>query len=290
MQWEQFAEEVKAATDGNVVITTFPAGQLGTQPENLESVRMGSLDMCYADTSMLSTYVPKYNLINLPWLITSFDLADQIFYESEIVDSLDASLSTEMNMTSLGWAYQGFRAFCTTMPLTSAADCQDVKLRSPEVDLYLDTFTLMGFNPTVITWTEAFSAMQSGVVEGVDTVKSSILSYGFYDIGKYVWNSNHMFSSVGLVINNDIYNELPAEYQETIMSTWDSIKTQVNADIEATDEEYIDKFQSVGAEVTYTQDESEFREIFRDYWTSSAEENGFTTELEQMMEIIESNQ
>ena len=63
--FEAFAAGVKEATNGGVVITTYPAGAMGTQPENLESVMTGSLDMCYADTSMLPTYVPAYNMINL---------------------------------------------------------------------------------------------------------------------------------------------------------------------------------------------------------------------------------
>ena len=77
--FESFAKLVDERTNGAVTITTYPAGQLGAQPENLESVKLGSLDMCYADTSMLVTYVPQYSLINLPWLITSFEVADGVY-------------------------------------------------------------------------------------------------------------------------------------------------------------------------------------------------------------------
>ncbi len=285
--FEQFAADVLAATDGNVQITTFPAGSLGTQPENLESVMLGSLDMCYADTSMLVTYVPEYTLINLPWLITSFETADEIFYESGIVDELDAILAEKMNMTNIGWVYQGFRAFCTTMPLTGKADCQGVKLRSPETQIYLDTFSMMGFTPTVITWTEAYTAMQSGVVDGVDTVKSSIDSYGFYEIGKYVWNSNHMFSSVGIVMNNNVLAGLPQEYQQAIKDCWANVSKQFNQDVKDQDAYYIDRFEELGATVTYTADEAEFRDTFHDYWYESAEANGYKELLDDMMAIVE---
>ena len=149
--FEAFAAGVKEATNGAVVITTYPAGAMGTQPENLESVMTGSLDMCYCDTSMLPSYIPQYNLINLPWLITSFDIADKVFYDSDVVDSLDELLKENMNMTPLGWCYQGFRSFAINKPVESAADCVGVKLRSPETQIYIDTFTLMGFSPVVIT-------------------------------------------------------------------------------------------------------------------------------------------
>lgn len=285
--FEKFAAEVLETTDGNVQITTFPAGSLGTQPENLESVMLGSLDMCYADTSMLVTYVPEYTLINLPWLITSFETADEIFYESDIVDQLDAILAEKMNMTNIGWVYQGFRAFCTTMPLTGKADCQGVKLRSPETQIYLDTFSMMGFTPTVITWTEAYTAMQSGVVDGVDTVKSSIDSYGFYEIGKYVWNSNHMFSSVGIVMNNTVLAGLPEEYQQAIKDCWANVSKEFNQSVKDQDAYYIDRFEELGATVTYTADEAEFRDTFHDYWYQSAETNGYKELLDDMMAIVE---
>jgi len=285
--FESFAKLVDERTNGAVTITTYPAGQLGTQPENLESVKLGSLDMCYADTSMLVTYVPQYSLINLPWLITSFDVADELFYGSDIIDNINAELHSKMNMTSLGWLYQGFRAFCTTKPLTSMADCKGVKLRSPEVDLYLDTFNIMGFNPTVITWTEAYTAMQSGVVDGVDTIKSSIYSYGFYEIGKYIWNSNHMFSSVGIVVNNDVFEGLPSEYQEAVQTAWNETIEWFNNDVKKLDADYKELYESVGATVTYTADEGEFRDAFHDYWYKSAETNGFKDGLDALMKIVE---
>ncbi len=285
--FEAFADDVYERTNGGLEITTFPAGQLGTQPENLESVMLGSLDMCYADTSMLITYVPEYSLLGLPWLITNFDIADQLFYNSDIVGQIDSKLEEKMNMKTLGWCYQGFRDFCTTMPLTCLADCQGVKLRSPEIDLYLDTFTLMGFNPTVITWTEAYTAMQSGVVDGVDTVKSSIDSYGFTSIGKYVWNSNHMFSSVGIVVNKDVLAGLPQEYQDVLFAAWADATEASNQYVKDKDEEYIDIFESQGATVTYTKDITEFHDAFRDYWYQNAEENGYSDLLDQLMVIVE---
>ncbi len=288
--FEQFAKDVYERTNGGLEITTFPAGQLGTQPENLESVMLGSLDMAYADTSMLVTYVPQYSLLSLPWLITSFDIADEFFYESGIVDKIDAMLKEKMHMTTLGWTYQGFRNFCTTMPLRNLDDCKNVKLRSPEIDLYLDTFSLMGFNPTVVTWTEAYTAMQSGVVDGVDTVKSAIDSYGFINLGKYVWNSNHMCSSVGIVINNDVLAKLPKEYQDILFSAWADTTKEANQYAKDMDSKYIQIFESQGATVTETDDIAEIHDKFHDYWYKNAEKNGYSDLLDELMKIVVSHQ
>lgn len=285
--FEAFAAGVKEATNGGVVITTYPAGAMGTQPENLESVMTGALDMCYADTSMLPTYVPAYNMINLPWLITSFDIADELFYNSSIIDNLDAQLSETMNMTALGWCYQGFRSICTNVPCSSAADCEGVKLRSPETQIYQDTFSLMGFSPVVITWTEAYTAMQSGVVDGVDTIKSSIHSYGFDSLANSnVWISNHMFSSVGVVINNDVMASLPQEYQDALYSEWEKAYTALNEQVKEEDAGWPEIYEAAGANVTYTDDPAEFLDIFADYYEKNAEDNGYTELLPEMLELI----
>lgn len=285
--FENFAAGVKEATNGAVNITTYPAGAMGTQPENLESVMTGALDMCYADTSMLPTYVPAYNMINLPWLITSFDIADELFYNSDIIDTLDAQLSETMNMTALGWCYQGFRAICTNVPCSNAADCQGVKLRSPETQIYQDTFSMMGFSPVVITWTESYTAMQSGVVDGVDTIKSSIHSYGFDALANSnVWISNHMFSSVGIVINNDVLASLPQEYQDVLFSEWEKAYTALNEEVIAEDASWPAVYEEAGANVTYTDDPQEFLDIFADYYEKDAEANGYTDLLPQLLDLI----
>ena len=285
--FEAFAAGVKEATDGKVNITTYPAGAMGTQPENLESVMTGALDMCYCDTSMLPSYVPQYNMINLPWLVTSFDIADKIFYDSDVVDQLDDMLKETMNMTPLGWCYQGFRSFALNKPVETAEDCKGIKLRSPETQIYIDTFTLMGFSPVVITWTEAFTAMQSGVVDGVDTIKSSIHSYGFDAMsGVNVWISNHMFSSVGVVINNDVLNSLPAEYQEILFNEWEKAYTALNEQVKAEDAGFEEVYREAGANVTYTKDVNEFVEIFKDYYYADAEKNDYVDMLDGMLEII----
>ena len=282
--FENFAAGVKEATNGAVTITTYPAGAMGTQPENLESVMTGALDMCYADTSMLPTYVPSFNMINLPWLITSFDIADELFYNSDIMDTLDAQLSDTMNMTALGWCYQGFRAICTNVPCSCAADCQGVKLRSPETQ---DTFSMMGFSPVVITWTESYTAMQSGVVDGVDTIKSSIHSYGFDALdNSNVWISNHMFSSVGIVINNDVLASLPQEYQDVLFSEWEKAYTALNEEVKAEDASWPAIYEEAGANVTYTDDPQEFLDIFADYYEKDAETNGYSDLLPKLLDII----
>ena len=134
---------------------------------------------------------------------------------------------------------------------------------------------------------EAVTAMQSGVVDGLDTVKSSIHSYGIDEMsGVNVWISNHMFSSVGVVINNDILASLPAEYQDILFSEWEKAYTALNEQVKQEDADFEDTYREAGANVTYTKDPSEFIEIFKDYYYKDAGTNGYTELLDEMLAII----
>ena len=131
--------------------------------------------------------------------------------------------------------------------------------------------------------------MQSGVVDGVDTIKSSIHSYGFDSMANAsVWISNHMFSSVGIVINNDVLAGLPQEYQDALFSEWEKAYTDLNNRVKEEDASWPAIYEEAGANVTYTENPAEFLDIFADYYQNNAEQNGYTDLLPEMLELINS--
>lgn len=88
-------------------------------------------------------------------------------------------------------------------------------------------------------------------------------------------------------MNNDVLAGMPQEYQDAIFDCWSEVTEWFNQDEKNRDADYEKQFEEAGAEVTYTKDEKEFQDIFHDYWYESAEENGYTDLLDEMMKIIE---
>ena len=279
---QAWADAVKEATNGRINITIYPAGQLGTLAEMQEAVEYGTLDMTLGDTSLLSNLVPAMGVANLPMLLDSYEMAEK-YYDGEVSQALNEELATSHNIRPLGWYWNGFRQIGTRVPITCVADCKDIKLRSPEADIYMDTFNLLGMKPTPLPWGETYSAYESGIVDGMETTTIAMATQGFHKVGGNVCRSNHMISVVGPVINEQVWQSIPAEDQQLML---DLLAEQVAAEREVTitDEDgYFEQMAADGANITKFEDPQELVDLFTPYWTEYAEQAGASDVLESIL-------
>lgn len=267
---KMFAEKVAEYSDGAITIEVYPAGQLGSLQELQDAVEFGNLDMCCGDSSMLSSVLPELAILNLPMLVTSYDQAEKV-YSSDEVNELVEKLASEHSMRQLCWWWNGFRHLCTKTPITSPADCKGIKLRSPEADIYVRTFSLLGFNPTPIPWGDTFQGIQTGIADGSDTTLEGIYNADLYTLCPYICLSSHIFSVVGVTINEDVWKSLSPEAQEIMMKAADEVTTlerQAAIDGEAV---YKEKMEQAGCTFTEFSDKQEIIDLFTDYWKETSD-------------------
>ncbi|MEI3086343.1 MAG: TRAP transporter substrate-binding protein [Oscillospiraceae bacterium] len=209
----KWATMINEQSGGKITIDIYPAASLYNQTDAQDAVQMGTLDMCLADCSQLSSAVPAFALTAMPFLYDSYETAGKVIF-GEVGAQLDQQLEDTLNMHAFGWTWNNFRNMITKTPITSLDDCKGYKLRSPGTDLYLNTFNTLGMSPTVVPWNEAYTAMQSGLVDGVESGLEAFYTQGFYELGKYVCLSCHMISVIGPVMNADKWNSLDEATQE----------------------------------------------------------------------------
>ena len=282
---EKWAEMLSEQSGGAVTLDVYPAASLYNQTDGQDAVIMGTLDMYMADTSMMSNDEPEYALFSLPFLIDSYETADKLVY-GEIGQAIDQRMIDNLGVVPLGWTWNGFRNMCTTKPITSVADCKNFKLRSPGSDIYLDTFNTLGMSPNVITWSEAYTAMQSGIVDGVESGLEAFYTQGFYTLGENICLSRHMISIIGPTINVDKWNSLNEATQKLMRDTWAKCQEELNETVMGNEDGYQQKLTDEGCNITEFEDRQELIDLFTPYWSSSAESNGYSELLEQAMEIV----
>lgn len=120
----KWADMVNKKTGGKVTIDIYPAASLYSSEDAMAACEEGALDMCLGDTSIISNDFSKYALYSLPFLIDTYDHADQII-NGDIGQKLDKELTESTNLVPLGWTWNGFRNICSTKPITSVADCKN---------------------------------------------------------------------------------------------------------------------------------------------------------------------
>lgn len=214
-----FAELVAEKTDGAVKIMVYPSAQLGTEQEVADGLLTGTQQ--FGMVTAAGTYVDTvdgFGTDTLPFMFEDWDEINYAFNEASesVGDALNEKLVAS-GARVLCWVPCGGRQMIfVDKNITSYKQMNGMTMRSPESTLYTEMFKALGCAPTPITWSECYTAMQTKVAEGMETPISSIKDMNFCEVTKYCLMTNHMWSTMTIIVNNDVYDSLPAEYQAAI--------------------------------------------------------------------------
>lgn len=210
-----FKEYVEKESDGQLLVNILPNGQIGGDKEAAEGCALGSIQMTPCVTSVLTEYSDNYMILDLPFMFKD----RQASY-----DALDGDLGTELNkdltpvgLTNLGYNDNGLRQITNNVrPITKPADLKGVKMRVMESPVYVRMFELLGANPVPMSFTEVYTALQQGTVDGQENGMSLIYDSKFQEVVKYLSITNHVYSINACVINSKFYEGLTADQQKII--------------------------------------------------------------------------
>lgn len=214
----KFAEDVKEKSDGKLIISVFPSDQLGNQMESTEGTMLGTHDMVLTSDMVLSNWVPEVGILNLPFLFRDNDHI-KMFLESDAAKEL-SDLIENSGALCLSYWDNGFRHVTNSKkPIEKVEDLSGLKIRVPEGEVYLKTFTALGATPTVISFGELYSALQLGTVDGQENPVAHVVTQKFYEVQKYISKTGHIHSLSPLLINKAKFESLPEEYRDILMES-----------------------------------------------------------------------
>lgn len=269
---QMFADKVKEYSDGRINVTVYPAGQLGNMTDLTTNVSLGIMDMCIIDNANLIDYIPAYSLPSLPMMINSYEQAEKVF-DSDYADALTERMADEYNIRILDWWWNGFRNMCCKKPIRQIADFQGVKFRSPGLDNYLEMFELLKASPTVIPWGDTYSGMQTGIVDGMETTTEAIYSQSFYNLGKYVIMTRHIFTANAPVISESLWDSLSEEDQQIIQRAMDEATAALREEVKNSEDHYIELLEEQDCEIIELSDGDKLVDLFTPYWAEFAAQN-----------------
>lgn len=280
----KWSEEVGKKTNGRIKIEVYPANQLGNLREMMEAVQLDVLHITLGDTSMMSTVLPDFGLLALPFIFQGYEHAEKVI-DGEVGKALGEKLAASKNMRPLGWFWNGFRNFATKTQITKVADCKNIKMRSPEAKIYMDTFKILGMNPTPIPWGDVYTALSSGVVDAMESGPEAIFKQDFYKIAKYVCDSKHIFSVVGPTISEKTWKSLSKDDQGVLADSLKTIVAEQRTKAIQQDRELYDKLKAAGAVLTKFENPQEVIDLFTPYWTDYAKNSKTEAELKKIIAL-----
>ncbi len=209
---ERFAERIGEATDGAVRISVFPAAQLGDSPEQIEGLRLGTLDFALAAFSHVSQFCPEFGLFGAPFLFED-DAHFAAVFDGEVGRVLDAACRERYGVRLLGTLTSGYRVlFNGKGPVTSASDLEGLKIRVMGGEADALTWQAFGALPVPMPYSEVYSALQAGVIDGAENEPVSILANRFYEAAPYFAPTNHLVLPMGLFVGQRTLDRIPREH------------------------------------------------------------------------------
>ncbi|SFA93983.1 tripartite ATP-independent transporter solute receptor, DctP family [Lentibacillus halodurans] len=238
---ERFKEIVEEETDNNIEVELHPGNQLGSTVEQMEQVKLGTIEMMSSGDPGMD----EIEYLSLPYLMDSNDHWTAVL-QSDIGEEWNNQLINEQGVRNIGTLPRGPRVISSNIEVNEPEDLEGMKIRTPAVDYYVQTFEALGANPTPMDFGEVYSGLQSGVVEGQENPLETIYSAGLHEVQDYVINSNHMYKPAFVTINEEFFQSLPEDYQEILLDAAEEAQAHAQEELEANEEEMIADMEENG--------------------------------------------
>lgn len=281
---ETLANYVEEESDGQLTISLYPDAQLGDDRAMLEQVSEGTLDITLAETGRFGIWVPRAELLGLPYIVDDFEHLKRAIYETDYGQNLHKELEEEHNWKVMGVAYNGTRQTTSNKKIESLSDMEGLKLRVPEADTLLDYAEFTGASPTPMAFSEVYMALQTNAVDGQENPLSTIDAQKFYEVQDYLALTNHVVNDNSYVVSSEVYESLPEDLQTILSDGIDKAVEEHTNMFKQEEEELVSKFEEAGMTVTEP-NMDEFREAVSEAYPKYMED--IEGDAEQYMQQIE---
>lgn len=211
---EKFKELVEEYSDGDITVDLFQDNQLGDDKTAAEGVQNGDIDIAVSSSSSLSTLYKDYYIYDTPYLFLNSQEVYDVGFDGKAAQEMLKGVS-KVGLKHMTMWENGFRNYTNNdHAIETPADCKGQKIRTMENPIHLKAWKSIGANPTPMAFSELFTAMQQGTVDGEENPIGIIYSNRFYEVQKYISLTQHVYTPYVVVMNPDKYDSLTDEQQE----------------------------------------------------------------------------
>ena len=204
-----FKSLVEAGTNGSVMVQTFPSGQLGKDKDVVQQVKAGVIQAGIHSVGGFASIYPMIGVLDIPFAFENISKTYEVF-DGPFGTKLAADIDKRTGLHTLGFGDSGgfFHLTNSKRPIHTPADMAGVKIRTMGLDTHKAIITAMGGQPAAISWSEVYTALQTGVADGQMNPIPIIAFAKFQEVQKYLTLSGHIFAPYVWVMNNDFWNSL----------------------------------------------------------------------------------
>ncbi|MBL6946070.1 MAG: TRAP transporter substrate-binding protein [Rhodospirillales bacterium] len=253
----KIAEVINAKLGDKVDARVFISSQLGNQRTMVENLRNGVLEMTWVTTGFFGSYEPVLNTLECGFLFRDSEHSYKVF-DGPIGEEVKAMVNKH-GVKVIGFFEAGLRHLTTTSKaINGPADLKGLKIRTPKAKYHLNTLKQMGASPVPMAFSELYTAMQTGVVDGQENPVSNIYNAKFFEVNKYIALTGHLHLTHMVMYSEKLWNKLPADVQKVVQEAVIEAQKVQRAAVRKDDQTLLAKLKAAGMTVT-TPDRAAFR-------------------------------
>ena len=251
---EHFAEELARLTDGKLKARGFGAASLGSDPQMQNALIGGAQEMMVGSTATLVGTVKEFGVFDFPFLFNDEKEADAVLdgpFGTKLMRMLE-----DKGLVGLVYWENGFRNLTNSRhPVTKAEDLQGIKLRVMQNQVALDVFGSLGANAVPMAFSELFTALETGTVDGQENPVTTIQSSKFFEVQPYLSLTKHVYSPWIVLASKRWWDTLSEDEKKAIQQAAVSSRDFERKDSRAASEKAMEELKAAGMQINTVSDE-----------------------------------
>ncbi len=230
-----FAEKLKTLaaerSGGRINVQNFHSGQLGAEKDMYDSMQIGSIEMGRSGSLIISVAAPQYGALEVPYVFRSQQHLRNVL-AGPIGQSMHQEFLSKKGVRVLGIVNRGARHLTTkSRAVRSPADLAGLKLRVPEIPVYIAAWRALGASPTPMAFPEVFTALQQGTIDGQENPLGTIHGNSFFDVQRYLVLTAHVRGNGWMVASERFWQSLAEADRKLLQQAVDDAAAYADAEI-----------------------------------------------------------
>ena len=243
----EFAKRANARLAGKAEVSTYPGSQLGGDKEMLQKMKLGQLTL-FLPSTMMSSIAPEFGVFEMPYIIKDrahMQRVVEAMHEKALQPAAKAK-----GILLIGTWENGFRHITNNVrPIVKPEDLKGIKLRVPQGEWRVKMFQAYGANPTPMGFSELFTALKTGVMDGQENPYPQIYAAKLHEVQKFLSKSSHVYSPAWVAASPDHFAKLPADVQKVLLDTAKEMEGWVRETATRLDGELLKQIEASGIKV-----------------------------------------
>ena len=215
-EWKNILEE---KSGGTMTMELYLDGSLGSQGDVINGMQLGEKNITVADGALLAEYgAPDLGILFAPYLFTDWDQVWKLVESDWFKGQNDLLRNNGLTMIAANWAL-GERNLCLVNPVEHPADLAGRKIRVPDNQIQIEGTNAIGATATPLSMADVYQSLETKMIDGCENVNDTLLGMHWCEVGKYVYEDNHIYNMAIWICSSDVFDSLTEEQQNWLVES-----------------------------------------------------------------------